>query len=330
LSTAAQPNITSVGTLTSLTVSGNVSGGNLNTAGKVVASTLESNVATGTAPFTVASTTQVANLNVATAGVAGTVTTAAQPNITSVGTLTSLGVSGAVTASTLVSNIATGTAPLTVTSTTQVANLNVATAGVAGTVTTAAQPNITSVGTLTSVAVTGNVTAGNVYANSGTIKASSFVGDGTSVGNVTAAYVQTDTANANVIGTFYPLFSNATSGVVSLDNFGPTIEFNPLGSILSFGQANVEIVTNGGGETMNLDGNNNKVRFTVSGAANALSIANTAVTSTLPLQLATYASNVARDTAITSPTAGMMIFVTGSGMQVRGATQWNLIAGSGT
>lgn len=62
---------------------------------------------------------------------AGTVTTAAQPNITSVGTLTSLGVSGAVTASTLVSNVATGTAPLTVTSTTQVANLSVATAGTA-------------------------------------------------------------------------------------------------------------------------------------------------------------------------------------------------------
>jgi hypothetical protein len=120
-----------------------------------------SNVATGTAPLVVTSTTQVANLNVATAGsatTAGTVTTAAQPNITSTGTLTSLGVSGSVTASTLVSNVATGTAPLTVTSTTQVANLNVATAGTAttagsattaGTVTTAAQPNITSFGNVT-------------------------------------------------------------------------------------------------------------------------------------------------------------------------------------
>lgn len=81
----------------SLTVTGNISGGNLNTAGSVVASTLTSNIATGTAPFTVTSTTQVANLNVATAGsatTAGTVTTAAQPNITSVGTLTSLTTSG--------------------------------------------------------------------------------------------------------------------------------------------------------------------------------------------------------------------------------------------
>jgi len=43
----------------------------------------------------------------------------------------------------------------------------VANATVAGTVYTAAQPNITSVGTLTSLAVTGNVTAGNVVLNGG-------------------------------------------------------------------------------------------------------------------------------------------------------------------
>ena len=97
LTTVAQPNITSVGTLTSLTVTGNTTSGNLNSVGNVTASRLVSNVATGTAPLTVTSTTQVANLNVATAGVAGTVTTAAQPNITSVGTLTSLAISSNVT-----------------------------------------------------------------------------------------------------------------------------------------------------------------------------------------------------------------------------------------
>ena len=99
-----------------------------------------------------------------TAASAGTVTTAAQPNITSVGTLTSLNVNGNVTASRFVSNIATGTAPFTVTSTTQVANLNVATAGsatTAGTVTTAAQPNITSVGTLTGLTLSGLINLGN-------------------------------------------------------------------------------------------------------------------------------------------------------------------------
>ena len=75
--------------------------------------------------------------------------------------------SGNITTTTLTSNVTTGTAPFTVTSTTQVANLNVETAGKAGTVTTAAQPNITSVGTLTSLAVSGNVTANYVAYNGG-------------------------------------------------------------------------------------------------------------------------------------------------------------------
>jgi hypothetical protein len=162
------------------------------------------------------------------------------------------------------------------------------------------------------------------------VSANAFSGDGTNLSNVTADYVTITNANANTVGTFYPLFANATSGVVELDNFGNTIEFNPQGSILSFGQANVEIVTNGGEETIDLDGNNNKIRFSVTGAANAVQVSSSAVVASLPMQLATYASNVARDAAITSPSAGMMVYVIGSGMQVRGATAWNLIAGSGT
>ena len=148
LTTAVQPNITSVGTLSSLAVTANANVGNLNTAGNVTASRLVSNVATGTAPLTVTSTTQVANLNVATAGVAGTVTTAAQPNITSVGTLTSLAVTANVTAGNIYANSGTiGATNLT------------------GTLTTAAQPNITSVGTLTSVTVTANVSTGGIKTN---------------------------------------------------------------------------------------------------------------------------------------------------------------------
>jgi hypothetical protein len=85
---------------------------------------------------------------------------------------------------------------------------------------------------------------------------------------------------------------------------------------------------------MDLDGNNNKIRFSLSVSnvaySNLLQISTTSVQSALPMQLATYASNSARDSAIGSPVEGMMIYVTGSGMQVRGATQWNLIAGSGT
>jgi phage tail protein X len=202
LATAAQPNITSVGTLTSLAVTGNISGANLTGA--------HYGAATGLTSIPGANVSgQVAN-----ALVAGTVYTNAQPNITSVGTLTSLGVSGTITANILVSNVATGTAPLTVTSTTQVANLNVATSGTAGTVTTNAQPNITSVGTLSSVAVTANVTTGGIktdnyyYANGVAI---SFAG-AYSNSNV-ASYLPTFTGTVGA--TALTTGSNVTVGTIT-------------------------------------------------------------------------------------------------------------------
>jgi hypothetical protein len=49
-----------------------------------------------------------------------------------------------------------------------------------------------------------------------------------------------------------------------------------------------------------------------------------------PARLAVYANATARDAAITSPQTGMMVYVTGVGMQVRGATAWNTITGTGT
>ena len=44
--------------------------------------------------------------------------------------------------------------------------------------------------------------------------------------------------------------------------------------------------------------------------------------------LPVYANTTVRDSSITSPQPGMMIFVTGTGMQVRGATAWNTVAGT--
>jgi hypothetical protein len=189
LTTAAQPNITSVGTLTSLTVTGNVAGGNLNTAGKVVASTLESNVATGTAPLVVLSTTKVANLNADTVDGYDTATAA--------------------TGNTIVVRDANGSFSANIVT----ANLS-GNATTAGTVVTAAQPNITSVGTLTSLAVTGNVTAGNVYANSGTIGANVITGN-TLTGNLTTAAQP----NITSVGT---LTSLSVTGNANVGNLGTT------------------------------------------------------------------------------------------------------------
>jgi hypothetical protein len=60
---SSQTQITAVGTLGSLAVTGNITSGNANVTGQLI-----STIATGTAPLVVTSTTQVANLNVATAG----------------------------------------------------------------------------------------------------------------------------------------------------------------------------------------------------------------------------------------------------------------------
>jgi hypothetical protein len=97
LATAAQPNVTSVGTLTSLAVTGNAIAGNVYAnSGTIGAQTLKGEGGN-------ISNIQGANVSgtVATATTAGTVTTAAQPNITSVGTLSVLTVSGALTSTQL-------------------------------------------------------------------------------------------------------------------------------------------------------------------------------------------------------------------------------------
>jgi hypothetical protein len=139
--TNAQPNITSVGTLTDLSVTGNANVGNVNAS------------------------------NVSATLLTGTLATAAQPNVTSVGTLTSLSITGNVTSGNAnLGNLAqanffsgdgrnlTNIAGASVTGT--VANATNATT--AGTVTSNVQGNITSIGILTSLSVSGNTTSGNI------------------------------------------------------------------------------------------------------------------------------------------------------------------------
>ena len=178
LTTNAQPNITSVGSLTSLIVSGNINTANASVTGALIVTAnittpqFISNVATGTSPLIVTSTTQVANLNVATAGLATFATTAnsvAGANVsgavsfaTTANSVAGANVSGAVSFATAANSVAGANVSGTVSSATS--------ATTAGTVTTAAQPNITSVGTLTSLTTTtistgANSTAGTITGN---------------------------------------------------------------------------------------------------------------------------------------------------------------------
>jgi len=184
VTTAAQPNITSVGTLSSLSVTGSVSAGNVsgtggvftyvsgdganltaitgqNVSGEVDFAQVANSVAGANVSGTVSSAT--------TATTSGTVTTAAQPSITSLGTLSALGVNGIITASAVVANTGLFTGDGGGLS-------NVASANISGTVanatyatsagssalaldiTGASQPNVTSVGTLTNLTVSGNIT----------------------------------------------------------------------------------------------------------------------------------------------------------------------------
>jgi hypothetical protein len=179
--------------VTLLNASSNANVGNLGTAGLIVAT---GNV-TGGNLVTGGALSVTGNANVGNLGTARVIAT------------------GNISGTQLISNIATGTAPLVVTSTTTVANLAAATATTAGTVTTAAQPNITSVGTLTSLAVTGNISAGNVSATTFTGALSGAATSATTAGTVTTAAQP----NITSVGT---LTSLSVTGNISAGNVSAT------------------------------------------------------------------------------------------------------------
>ena len=179
LTTAAQPNITSVGTLSSLTVTGNTLSGNVYANSGTIGASL----------------------------LTGTLTTAAQPNITSVGTLSNLAVTG---------NLSSGNANLG-----NLAEANYFT----GTLTTNAQPNITSLGTLTSLSVTGNTSSGNI----------STTGQINATGNITGG---------NLIS------NNAIVGTIDVGNIDVSGNISVEGI-----SANLSITANGNVSGANINGN---------------------------------------------------------------------------
>lgn len=98
LSTAVQPNITSIGTLASLTVTGLVTA----TAGGIKVGNIQDPTGTSTVTIASGSISVLGNITAGTSGTgrvtattfAGNLATAAQPNVTSIGTMSSLTVSG--------------------------------------------------------------------------------------------------------------------------------------------------------------------------------------------------------------------------------------------
>jgi hypothetical protein len=238
--TVVNSSLQTVGTLTSLSVTGNVVGGNINTAGLISATGQVTgsqfngsgagltSIPGGNVTGTVSSATS--------ATTAGTVTTAAQPNITSVGTLTSVAVTGNITAGNL-----TGATLVSATS-------------LAGTLTTAAQTNITSVGTLGSLAVTGNTTSGNFVGILNGSGANVTSISATNISSGTLAQARLANASLTVNGTLIAL---GGSGTVTATATGTLTIGTGLGGSSYNGSTGVTItntgvlsLTNGGGITV--------------------------------------------------------------------------------
>jgi hypothetical protein len=256
---SAQPNITSVGTLISLAVSGNASAGNINGGNLVTANF-----------FT------------------GTLTTNSQPNITSVGTLTSLGVSGNITAANITANTGifsgngSGLTNLTGANVTGTV-ANATHAQTSNTVVDNAQPNITSVGTLTSLAVTGNLSAGNV--GGGNLVSANFLTgtlttpsqpNVTSLGTLTGLDVNGNITAANITANT-GVFTGNGSGLSALPGG------NVTGTVANAAfAANAEFANTAGTVTTNAQPNITSVGTLVSLAVNGnLSAANISTTGSL-------------------------------------------------
>jgi hypothetical protein len=292
LTTNSQPNITSVGTLASLTVTANTTTGGIKTdnyyyangvaisfagsysnsnvaaylptyTGNITAGNVYANSGTIGAQTLKGEGGNISNIaagnitgQVANALVAGTVYTAAQPNITSVGTLTSLSVNGNITAANITAN--TGIFTGNGSGLSQLAGGNVTgqvgNALVAGTVYTNAQPNITSVGTLTSLAVTGNSSAGNL-STGGTLSVTgnANVGNvGATIGlftsDITASNVYANTFVKTTAVTFatLPAAGTAGAGARAFITDGNLVMSGNFGSLVTGGASNgVPVISDG-------------------------------------------------------------------------------------
>jgi hypothetical protein len=216
IQTAAQPNITAVGSLGNLVVTNSLNAGfiqatslgitNITATGNVNVSTINGLIGLQVTGNTT-STGFVGNFY-------GAVQTAAQPNITSTGALTvpSLNTSGNVVAGALVSATS-----------------------LTGTLTTASQPNITTVGTLGSLSVTANTTVGNLIASAGGIYSNNYkYANGAPFLSVTIANTSEITANlSSGQNTGLSLVATGvTAGTYGSGTSVPTIQVDAKGRIL--------------------------------------------------------------------------------------------------
>jgi hypothetical protein len=211
LATAAQTNITSVGTLSSLAISGNIipsvnNGSSIGNASfnlnNLYATNIYGTLQTASQPnittlggvtslnnITVGSGTLSGLSSISATSITGTLATVSQPNITTLGGVTSL------------NNITVGSGTLSGLS-------SISATSITGTLATAAQTNITSTGTLSSLTVSGLNTSGNlIIGSSGTrqkkcLKAIITIGtSATDIKSVTITFDSAFASAPHIVGT---------------------------------------------------------------------------------------------------------------------------------
>ena len=201
-----QTQITQVGTLANLDVTANITAGNVYANSGTIGASL----------------------------LTGTLTTADQPNISNVGTLGSLTVTGNATAGNLIAGSGSGG---------NITGANLVSANYfTGTLTTAAQPNITSVGSLT----------------------------GLTVSNASGVVNFTTTANVSLGAVGNVHITGGSSGYVLQTDGSGTLSWVAQsvggGSNISNGTSNVNIASSGGNVTTSVGGNANILTVTGTGA----------------------------------------------------------------
>ena len=230
VTTAAQANITSVGTLTSLTATGNISANYFVGNGSLLTGISASSY--GNADVTAFLPTYSGNLNSVTAVPGAAIT----GNVANATYAVSAG------AATTATSATSATSALT--------------AVTAGTVTTSAQANITSVGTLTSLAVTGNISGGNIT-TPGNVTASFYTGNGSLLSGVVST-----TSNVLLSG---GNFANTAVGNGKMwINGGNTS--GAVGALLPSSVDNQFIISNGAGNNYLVLAPNGQFTFGRTGA----------------------------------------------------------------
>jgi len=303
-------------TTTTLTVVGNINATTVSASSSVAGTILISNIATGTAPFTVTSTTRVSNLNVSYANVSDYLAVTFQNSGTYYPLLSSSTSGNAAQSANASLSFNAGTGTLNSTLFT-------------GTLTTNAQPNITSVGTLTSLSVTGNITGGN--SNLGNLATANYI-------NVNNILTVTGNANIGNLGTSTAIITTGNittinSGLLQNGNSNVSITANSNVSIAVAGSTKLLLTSTGANitGTANISGNANignlgTSQVVASGNVTGSQLISSVTNGTAPFVV----SSITQVANLNVETAGVAYSVAGANVSgaVAYATTANAVAGA--